>query len=246
MRIAVLSDIHANRQAFEAVLGEADRRGASRYVILGDIVGYGGDPGWCVQTCMALAEQGAIIIRGNHDQAVSDPLISLNDTARAAIDWTAGVLSHSEKAFLKDLPLEIREEDRLYVHADASAPQKFRYVTDTDDAAVHFSACQARLSFCGHVHVPALYALSAAGKPTAFAPHSSTGIPLLPQRRWLAVMGSVGQPRDGNPAAAFAMLDTETGELCFLRAAYDIEAAAASIRAAGLPDRLAARLFKGT
>ncbi|MCM2472742.1 metallophosphoesterase family protein [Rhizobium sp. CG5] len=245
MRIAVLSDIHANRQAFEAVLAQASQRGASRYVILGDIVGYGGDPGWCVQTCMALAEQGAVVIRGNHDQAVDDPLISLNETARAAIDWTAGVLSPSEKAFLKGLPLEVRDEDRLYVHADASAPQKFRYVTDAEDAAAHFRACQASVSFCGHVHVPALYALAPAGKVTAFAPHSATGIPLLPQRRWLAVMGSVGQPRDGNPAAAFAMLDTDTGELCFLRAAYDIEAAAASIRAADLPEKLAARLFKG-
>lgn len=245
MRIAFLSDIHANRAAFEAALAAAETQGADRLVILGDIVGYGGDPVWCLRKTIALAEEGAVVIRGNHDQAVIDPSVSMNETARAAIDWTRAQLSADTKSFLATLPLQVEDDDRLYVHADASSPQRFHYVTDASAASVHFSACRARLSFCGHVHCPALYALAPSGKVTGFAPNSPTGIPLLPQQRWLAVMGAVGQPRDGDPAAAFAIFDTTTGELEYHRTGYDIEKAAARIRAAGLPETLAMRLFRG-
>lgn len=245
MRIAIMSDIHANRQAFEAVLAAASERGATRHVILGDIVGYGGDPVWCVDKTMELAGGGAIVIRGNHDQAVSDPSVSMNETARAAIDWTRTQLSETQKAYLAGLPLEIEDGERLYVHADASAPARFHYVSDAETAAAHLQACRARVSFCGHIHRPALYCLGANGKATPFAPSSSTGIPLLPQRRWLAVMGAVGQPRDGNPAAAYGILDTDRGELEYHRVGYDIEGAAAKIRAVGLSEGLATRLFKG-
>jgi len=169
----------------------------------------------------------------------------MNETARAAIDWTRAQLSADEKSFLATLPLQVEDDDRLYVHADASSPQRFHYVTDTDAAGIHFSACRARLSFCGHVHCPALYALAPSGKVTGFVPNSPSGIPLLPQWRWLAVMGAVGQPRDGNPAAAFAILDTTTSEIEYHRTGYDIEKAAARIRAAGLSEALAMRLFRG-
>lgn len=245
MRIAILSDIHANRQAYEAVLAAAADRAATRYVILGDIVGYGGDPVWCVDRTMALAAEGALIIRGNHDQGVSDPSVSMNEAARAALDWTRTQLSQTQRAYLAALPLEIEDGERLYVHADASAPARFHYVSDAETAAAHLQACKARVSFCGHIHRPALYCMGTNGKTTAFAPSSSTGIPLLPQRRWLAVMGAVGQPRDGNPAAAYGILDTDKGEIEFHRAGYDIESAAARIRAVGLPEGLAARLFRG-
>ncbi|WP_416796310.1 metallophosphoesterase family protein [Ciceribacter azotifigens] len=245
MRIAILSDIHANRQAFEAVLAAAEAQGAQRFVILGDIVGYGGDPGWCVRKTMELAEKGAVVIRGNHDQAVSDPGVSMNETARTAMEWTRTQLMADEKAYLETLPFDATDECRLYVHADASSPQRFRYVTDAEAAAAHFAACTARVSFCGHVHQPALYALASSGKVTSFSPYTATGIPLLQQRRWLAVMGAVGQPRDGNPSAAFGLYDSEARELEFRRAGYDIEMAAARIRAAGLPESLATRLFRG-
>lgn len=245
MRIAILSDIHANRQAFEAAIAAAEALGAQRFVILGDIVGYGGDPGWCVRKTMELAEKGAVVIRGNHDQAVSDPGVSMNEAARAAMEWTRTQLAADEKAYLETLPLDITEECRLYVHADASSPQRFRYVIDAEAADAHFTACTARLSFCGHVHRPALYALAPTGKITSFSPYSATAIPLLQQRRWLAVMGAVGQPRDGDPSAAFGIYDTASRELEFRRAGYDIEAAAARIRAAGLPESLALRLFRG-
>ncbi|BCH53252.1 metallophosphoesterase family protein [Agrobacterium vitis] len=255
MRIALLSDIHGNAQALDAVLQATAQAGAERIVILGDIVGYGGDPGRCVDKVRALQQQGALVVRGNHDQAVSDPAISLNDTARAAIHWTRQVLSEEQRTFLANLPMMLRDEDRLYVHAEATSPSAFHYVTDTDAAAQHFAACTARLSFCGHVHQPTLYALASYNqashgtpphnKITTFVPHSQTDIPLLAQRRWLGVIGSVGQPRDGDPAAAFGLLDTIENTLTFLRVNYDIDGAAAAIRAAGLTETLATRLYRG-
>ncbi|MCL6705584.1 metallophosphoesterase [Pseudomonas sp. R2.Fl] len=245
LRIALLSDIHANREAMEAVLANAAARQATGFVLLGDIVGYGPDPVWCVEKAMSLTAAGAAVVRGNHDQAVGDPSISMNTVARTVIDWTATVLGDDHKAFLSSLPLSATAEDRLYVHAEASAPARFHYVTDADAAAAHFAASEARLGFCGHVHRPALYALGTGGKVTSFTPTRATAIPLLNQRRWLAVVGAVGQPRDGDPAAGYALLDTETNELCFLKVPYDVDRTVAKIRAAGLPEALAARLSRG-
>jgi predicted phosphodiesterase len=245
MKIAILSDIHGNRQAFETVLADARARGAERFVILGDIVGYGGDPVWCVETCIKLVAEGAIAVRGNHDQAISDTSYSMNSSAGIAIDWTRIALEPRHRDFLARLPVSVTEEDRLYVHAEGSAPARFTYVNDRSDAETHFRGCGARLTFCGHVHAPALYRLGTGGKVTPFIPTSDIGIPVAPPRRWLAVIGSVGQPRDGNPAAAWALYDTVSAELSFRWTAYDIDGAATAIRAASLPENLALRLYKG-
>ncbi|WP_439616805.1 metallophosphoesterase family protein [Shinella sp.] len=245
MRIAILSDIHANREAFEAALAAANAEGAKRFVLLGDIVGYGADPEWCAEQAMAMAANGAIVLRGNHDDAVGNAAVSMNATATMAIEWTRRQLGSETRAFLAGLPMKAREGDCLFVHADASAPADWNYVLDASDAGQHLGACDARVSFCGHVHKPALYCTAPGGKVTHFCPVAATPVPLLPQRRWLSVMGSVGQPRDGNPCAAFALYDTQSAELRFLRAAYDVEKAAQKIRAAGLPASLADRLFEG-
>ncbi len=245
MLLAILSDIHANREAFEAALAAAAGAGAERLVLLGDIVGYGADPEWCAERAMALAGSGAIVLRGNHDDAVGNPSVSMNPTATLALEWTRRQLGSRTRAFLAALPLEAREGDCLFVHADASAPADWNYVLDASDAGRHLAACAARVSFCGHVHRPALYCIAPGGKVTHFRPGAATPVPLLPQRRWLAVMGAVGQPRDGNPAAALALYDTASAELRYLRVAYDIETAAQKIRAAGLPASLADRLFRG-
>lgn len=245
MLIALLSDIHANREAYEACLAAADNAGAGRYVILGDIVGYGADPEWCIEKTMELAGQGAVVVRGNHDQAAIDPDTGMNPTARAAIEWTRNQISTPNRDYLARLPLTVADDDRLYVHADASAPGRWNYVLDTESARRHLAASSATASFCGHVHRPALYGIASTGKMTSFIPNSAAPIPLMAQRRWLAVMGSVGQPRDGDPRAAYGLYDTERRDVRFMRAAYDIEAAAAKIRAAGLPESLAARLERG-
>jgi diadenosine tetraphosphatase ApaH/serine/threonine PP2A family protein phosphatase len=243
--LAVFTDIHANRQAFGACLDFARARGAERIVCLGDYVGYGADPEWTVETVMDLVDRGAVAVRGNHDSAVGTPSESMNAEAQAAIEWTRGRLSAAQRRFLAELPLALHEEDRLYVHSEASNPSKWRYVQSTSDAARSIVATDAHATFCGHIHKPALYSMSATAKMTTFVPTADVPVQLLGGRRWLAVLGSVGQPRDGDPAASLAMFDTSSGEITFCRVAYDVEAAAARIRDNGLPLWLADRLLAG-
>jgi diadenosine tetraphosphatase ApaH/serine/threonine PP2A family protein phosphatase len=243
--IAIFTDIHANRQAFEACLAQARANGAQRNVILGDIVGYGADPEWTVGTVMNLVGEGALAVRGNHDNAVGDPRERLNAEGQAAIEWTRNELGRTAREFLAGLPLTLNEDDRLYVHAEASKPRSWRYVLGTDDAMQSMNATSAAITLCGHVHRPMLYTFGQTGKMTAFRPVAGTAIPLLPGRRWLAVLGSVGQPRDGDPAACYAIFDTERRLLTYCRAPYDIEEAANRIRKQGLPDWLAERLTLG-
>jgi diadenosine tetraphosphatase ApaH/serine/threonine PP2A family protein phosphatase len=243
--IAIFADIHANRQAFTACLAQARRQGAQRIVLLGDYVGYGADPEWAVATVMDLVEQGALAVLGNHDNAVGSTREHLNVEAQVVIEWTRGELGPSQRRFLADLPLRLEDEDRLFVHAEASRPKSWIYVTSAAEAARSINATSAFVTFCGHIHRPALYCMSATAKMTAFTPRADVPVQLLPGRRWLAVLGSVGQPRDGNPAASYVMLDTERREITYCRAPYDVEQAAAQIRKQGLPTRLAERLFLG-
>lgn len=245
LRLAIFADIHANRQAFSACLDAARARGAERLICLGDIVGYGADPEWAVDTVMSLVEDGAIAVVGNHDNAVVSSSESMNAEAQTAIEWTRGRLSAPQRRFLAELPLKRQDEDRLYVHSEASHPARWQYVRSTADAARSIEATDAHVTFCGHIHKPALYSMSAAAKLTSFIPTSEMPVQLLSGRRWLAVLGSVGQPRDGNPAAAYAMLDTKSQEITFCRVPYDVVAAADRIRANGLPHWLADRLLIG-
>jgi diadenosine tetraphosphatase ApaH/serine/threonine PP2A family protein phosphatase len=245
MRIALLADIHANREALTACLAHARGQGAERLVFLGDYVGYGADPEFAVETVAECVAQGALALRGNHDDAVARPPLSMRDDAWTAIAWTRGRLGTASREFLAGLTLTIEEGETLYVHAEASAPARWLYVTDAAAAARSLMATGARLSFCGHVHVPCLYGLSVTGKLASFEPVAGVAVPLQHQRRWLVTLGSVGQPRDGNPAACYAMLDTARAEITILRVPYDVEAAAAKILAAGLPVTLAERLRQG-
>jgi diadenosine tetraphosphatase ApaH/serine/threonine PP2A family protein phosphatase len=243
--IALFADIHANRQAFSACLAQARDQGAKRIVLLGDYVGYGADPEWTVTTVMELVDQGAVAVLGNHDSAIGQPREQMNLEARLTIEWTRGELGASERQFLAGLPFTANEGERLYVHSEASNPASWTYVTSTVEAARSISATSAQIGFCGHIHQPAIYSMSPTAKMTAFTPTTGAAVPLLPGRRWLVVLGSVGQPRDGNPAASYAMLDTDKRELTYYRAPYDIEQAAAAIRKKGLPIWLANRLFVG-
>ncbi len=245
MRLALFADIHANRQAFEACLEAARARGAERFIFLGDFVGYGADPEWTVDTVMELVAQGALAVRGNHDNAISMPSETMNAEAQAAIEWTRGRLSAAERNFLAELPLTREEDDRLCVHSEASQPARWHYVRSAADAGRSLIATDAHITFCGHIHRPTLYSMSVTGKMTSFVPVSGVAMQLLSGRRWLAVLGSVGQPRDGDPAAAFAMFDTTSRELSYCRVPYDVDAAARRIRENGLPSLLADRLFVG-
>lgn len=245
MRIALLADLHANREATEACLAELARFGCDRHVFLGDLVGYGADPAWLVDTVREYVERGAIAVLGNHDQAASDePGTHMHAQAQAAIAWTRDQLDASQLAFLRDLPLSVSDEDRLYVHANAWAPAHWGYVINRASASQSLDATAQRITFCGHVHEPALY-YTQAGPAAHFQPVPGVPIPLSTTRRWLAIPGACGQPRDGNPAAACAIYDTRGNTLTFLRLPYDHQRAAAKIRAAGLPDAFAQRLLDG-
>ena len=243
--LALFADIHANRQAFTACLDFARAHGAERFICLGDYVGYGADPEWTVETVMNLVEEGALGVRGNHDNAIGATAETMNAGAQAVIEWTRGRLSAAQRRFLAELPLTLQEDDRLYVHSEASSPAKWRYVRSTADAGRSLLATAAHVTFCGHIHRPALYSMSVTGKMTSFVPTSGVTVQLLQGRRWLTVLGSVGQPRDGDPAASFAMFDTDSREITYCRVPYDVDAAARQIRENGLPIWLADRLSVG-
>lgn len=245
MLLAILADIHANRQAYEACLAHAQAKGAQRIALLGDFVGYGGDPEAVLERTMALVAAGAVAVKGNHDAAVADERESMNDAALQAIAWTRAQLGAPHRAFLAALPMTVADEDRLFVHAEASAPASWSYVRDIDDAVRSLRGSAARITFCGHIHRPAVYSQSATGKVIRFTPIPGVPVPLLPHRRWVVVAGAVGQPRDGDPDACYVLLDTARSEVTYHRVAYDIDAAAEAIRRNGLPDWLAARLYEG-
>lgn len=246
MRIALLADVHGNLEAFRACLDHARARGAERIVLLGDLVGYGADPGAVADMAMAEVAAGAVAVLGNHDEAAAhDGATGMNDQAAAAIAWTRQQLTAAQRRFLRDLPLTAEEDGRLYVHADASAPARWRYVTDGEAARRCIEAAGVHAAFCGHIHRPALYSLGETAKLTSFQPVPGAPVPLGRGRSWLAVLGAVGQPRDGNPAACYLMLDTAPLQAVWHRVPYDVAGAAAKIRAAGLPAGLAERLFAG-
>ena len=245
MLIALLADIHSNREALTACLADAERAGTERYVFLGDLVGYGADPEWVVDRAAEMVKAGAIAVLGNHDAATLNPSETMSEAAGAAMAWTRTRLKDAQRSFLAKLPLTVDDGDRLFVHASASAPDTWIYVQSPREAFQSFRATHHRLIFCGHTHLPALFNESVRTLPHQHVPADDTPIPLLAQRRWLAVLGAVGQPRDQNPAACYGLFDDVRNRLTYVRVPYDVELAARKIRKAGLPDFLAARLTMG-
>jgi len=246
MKLALITDLHANRDAVEAVMVHSATQGAQRLAFLGDLVGYGPEPSWVVDFVMEHVRQGAIAVMGNHDCAVvAGPPPTMAPQAREVIDWTRRQLDKEQLTFLSRLPMSVRDADRLFVHANAFAPDQWAYVVNRMEAIRSLHSTESRFTFCGHVHEPKLFHLASSGKAGEFVPVPGVPIPLSPQRQWLAIPGSTGQPRDGNPAACYAMFDIATSNLTFHRVPYDHEAVAAKVLAAGLPERLAARLING-
>jgi diadenosine tetraphosphatase ApaH/serine/threonine PP2A family protein phosphatase len=245
MRIAFMADIHANLRALDACLGQARDRGAERLVFLGDYVGYGPEPGAVLDRIMAETDHGAIAIAGNHDQAVNDTRESMTPDAETAMAWTRGQLGPTAREFLGSLPMRFEDDTRLYVHASPQTYPAWIYIHDGPAAKRALEASRAQMVFCGHTHLPALHGITATGQLVSFQPVPSVPVPLPRHRRWLSVIGSVGQSRDGNPAAAWALLDTARSEITHFRVPYDVEAVATAILRAGLPPDLAARLQKG-
>lgn len=242
MKIAVLADVHGNLEALQACLAHAGRLGADRHIFLGDLVGYGADPVACIDIVRRLE---APCVLGNHDAAALGGLCeAMNDVAREAAFWTRSRLGAAERAFLAALPHTLREDDRLYVHASARQPESWDYIDGNLAAARCVDATDAVGVLAGHVHQP-LYFFGARGAMERFAPQPGVPLPLPRRRRWIVLPGSVGQPRDGNPAAAYVLLDAGRREAVYQRVPYDAATAARKIRAAGLPGLLADRLEMG-
>jgi diadenosine tetraphosphatase ApaH/serine/threonine PP2A family protein phosphatase len=247
MKLALLADLHANLEAVRACLDHAAAHGAERLAFAGDLVGYGADPGPVVDLVRSHVDRGALAVKGNHDEAAlvgeSD---HMHDVAERAIAWTRGRLSDAQRAFLAALPLVVREDRIFLAHASPEQPASWIYVSDPARAAAALAAsAPASWVFCGHVHEPVLYTQGAAGRLVPFRPVPGVAIPVPPHRRWLAVIGAAGQPRDRNTAACYAMLDTDRPALTFHRVPYDWRSAAAKVRGAGLPENLARRLERG-
>ncbi len=247
MKFAVITDLHANREAVQAVLDHAQAQGAQAHAFVGDFVGYGADPSWVVDMVREkVAHAGAIAVQGNHDLAVAKgPSPHMRPDARRVVEWTRSQLSPTQVGFLATLPLTQEVGDLLFVHANAYNPAGWDYLHGRQEASRSLAATRQRVTFCGHMHEPRLYHLSPVGKTSDFTPVAGEPIPLLATRRWLVIPGSAGQPRDGDPAACYALYDDVRAEITYWRVPYDVETAGAKIRAADLPMALALRLVDG-
>ncbi len=242
-RYVVLSDIHSNLEALRAVFAAVDGLDVDGFLCLGDVVGYGPDPGAVIEL---VRQHEMVVVRGNHDNAAVDPgeEVYFNEWAVAAIRWTRDHLIEDDRRYLSDLPLEGSLNDALsvrMVHASPSAPAAWRYVLSLGAAAMEFATFSEQICFIGHSHVP-MVAAEVNGSVKGI---KAGEIPLLPDVRLIVNVGSVGQPRDGDPRACFVLLDLEEGKIRFERAEYDVERTARKIAASELPAFLGERLHYG-
>ncbi len=242
MSIAIVSDVHGNRQAFEAVLAAIDAAGCERIWCLGDLVGYGADPDACVDLARERCE---LNLAGNHDLAVTGtlPVEDFSAWAYAATSWTQATIRPGTLAFLEGLePYDHREGLGLF-HASPRDPV-WEYVLSAQQAAECLDAQADRICLIGHSHVALSFSREPGGL-TAGQTRLAGSVLALADGEWLLNPGSVGQPRDGDPRAAWLEFDLQALSATYHRVEYDIEAAGAAIRAAGLPEGLAERLRYG-
>ena len=230
MKLALLSDIHANIQALDACLAHAREHGAQQFAVLGDLVGYGADPVAVVERVQQLVAEGALLVKGNHDQLAVTPPAQVQTVGDTTAAWTHAQLSADQLQFLDQLPLTLQRDAVMLVHATVNDPAAWHYVYDERAARESLDAAAAlpdvRYVFCGHVHQQTLYYRGASVDLMKFLPTAGVAVPVPRHRRWLATIGSVGQPRDRNPQAMYAIFDTEKLQLTFQRVSYDHHAAA--------------------
>lgn len=242
-RFGVMADVHANLQALETVLDFFATEGVEEIWCLGDVVGYGGDAGACLEL---VRERCAGTVRGNHDAAVVEPRFrdGFNPHAREAIERQAGQLGSAARDWLAGLPPVIELEDVVLLHGGAADPDGFAYVLGAVDAARELAAFDARWGFCGHTHVPAAWASDPDGSVRSL-PTAAGELEVEPPARYLLNPGAVGQPRDGDRRAACAIFDRPEARLRIVRLEYDVAGAQAAIRRARMPEFEATRLAEG-
>jgi len=242
VKLAIISDIHGNHEALSAVAADIRARGADAVACLGDIVGYGAEPAACLDLVRGL--DPVAVIQGNHDAYAADDrnVSAFNIHAQRAIQWTREQLSAEQRAWLAALPLEATPAPEVtLVHANVTDPEGWGYVQFPAEGALAMLDQATRYCFYGHTHVPTAFCQEG-GAVHQLEPGD---LDLSAGDLWLVNVGSVGQPRDGDPRAAWSLLDLDAQRLLLHRVEYDVAAAAAKIRAAGLPERLAERLALG-
>ncbi len=237
---AIISDVHSNIQALNAVLKEIDKESIAALFFIGDAVGYGSDPNTCIKSLRSVSR---IFIAGNHDRgAVGLSDVSFfNSYARIAIDWTRDVLTEENKDFLKSVPLtyESEKENIFLVHSSPKDPERWHYIEDKKSAVKNFPYFQQTCCFAGHSHIPFITEQSHNGKTVMHF----TSAEIKEGCRYIINTGSVGQPRDGNPDACYVILSSDVIKI--KRVPYDILLTQKKMKDAGLPNYLITRLAKG-
>ncbi len=240
MRYAIFSDIHSNLEALNAVLKDLQDQNIDAYFCCGDIVGYGADPSRCINR---IREIGAISVAGNHDWAVcgKSQHMRLNALARESILWTASVISKEERDFLLGLELVFRNNDFVLVHGTLHAPEAFHYLLSFFHVQRTLSLLDEPVCFIGHSHIQEIFVQ----KENKIDHLKTYSFHLEPDCKYLVNVGSVGQPRDRDPNAAYCVYDTETKMIDLKRVSYDIKKTQNKIMAVNLPKALASRLLLG-
>lgn len=247
MRYAVLSDVHGNLEALSTVLADAASEGALGILCLGDAVGYGADPAPCIEL---LGERSTRMVAGNHEHGVLGLLDVrwFNAAARAAALWTRDRLGADHRSFLSGLPIATTHGEATCVHASPRRPEEWDYLLSAEDGFQAFGDFATRLCFVGHSHRPGVWSLGSSGpayEDLAGPAFHDRRIPFHDGRRYIINVGSVGQPRDRDPRAAYVLWDEDERSVTLRRVTYDHKAAAAKILRAGLPRALADRLAHG-
>jgi predicted phosphodiesterase len=240
MRYAIVSDIHSNWEAFEAVLQECNRPKVEIILCAGDIVGYGASPKECLNAVRSLK---MVTVAGNHDWAVCgrlDPTY-FTDDGKAAAMWTRKRVSVEDIQYLASLQLSLQNAECAIVHASLNMPERFTYLTDVGRASSTFSLMQPNVCFIGHTHTPRIF-VEQNGK---IFQSDILEMEIDVKSKYIVNVGSVGQPRDGNPMASYCIYDSKQHTLAIHRVNYDIKGAQQKIIAAGLPEKLAIRLAVG-
>lgn len=242
MRYAIFGDIHGNYDALETVVAAMKEHNPDQYICMGDVVGYGAEPVRCIDT---VRELGAATIAGNHDWAAIERISIdfFNAYAKAAAIWTREALNDEYKTWLGELPLTLTYDHCSVAHGTFHQPEAYNYIQTVFDAQLSFEALknlESTVGFLGHSHVPVGFFDT---DPITYTLDAE--IPVEDDAAIIVNVGSVGQPRDENPMAAWCLYDTEARNITINRLEYDIDAAAAKIREAGLPEILAQRLYHG-
>ena len=239
MKYAIIADIHGNLDAFQVVLDDIRAQNATHIVCLGDVVGYNARPKECLKI---VRDMNMPTVKGNHDEYCSSDsqLEGFNPHAADAVHWTRNQLDEDDKKWLRELKYTRMAANFTMVHATLDAPDRWGYVFDKLAAAASFPYQTTQMCFFGHTHVPVAFM-----RDTVVRGGTYSKFKIDPSKKYFINVGAVGQPRDNNPKAAYVIFDMDAGTIELRRLEYDIAAAQAKIREAGLPERLAERLAYG-